>query len=201
MSEAIEFRGMGLVPGGSAYLACDDLDRAAVELLLASWFAWLGDHSAITLAPAGEKLPAELRIRRWQTRPALVLFRWRNAGETRASFERVRERFAATHAPFEIELTPKTKKPRALVITLDPGDVFGPAGAVGLANQAFAAAGFAGCVRYDLTCSGSVLAQGTRPCALIPQSRAFHVGSSIGRVLGRGVRWVRTVADWGRGRD
>jgi hypothetical protein len=198
MSEAIAFRGAGLIHGGSAYLACDELDRASVELLLASWFAWLGDRSAITIAPAGKKLSAELRIRRWQTRRDLALFRWRNADETRASFNRVLESFEAAHARFEIELTPKTKKPRALVISLDTDDVFSPAGAVGLANHAFAAAGFPGCTRYDLTCSGNVLRKNTRDCPLIPQSRAYQAGSSIGRVVGRGIGWIRRAAGLGR---
>jgi hypothetical protein len=205
MSEIIAYRGRGLMHGGYAQLACDDLDRATVELLLASWFAWLGDRAAITIAPAGERQAAELRIRRWKTRPGVVLFRWRNADETRASFHRVHESFRAAHARFDLELTPKTKKPRALAITLDADDVFSPAGAVGLANRAFAAAGFPGCTRYDLTCAGPVLRKGTRPCALIPQSRAYQAGSAIGRVLGRiigrGIWWIRRAVDWGRGRD
>jgi hypothetical protein len=201
MSETIAFRGTGMMHGGYAHVACDDLDRAAVELLLASWFAWLGDHSRITIAPAGEAQSAELRIRRWKTRRDLVLFRWRNADETRESFNRVHESFEADHARFEIEQTPKTKKPRALVITLDADDVFSPAGAVGLANRAFAAAGLAGWTRYDLTCAGPVLRKGTRPCPLIPQTRGYQFGNSIGRVIGRGIWWIRRAVEWGRGRD
>jgi len=206
MSETLTFRGQGLAQGGYVHLVCDDLDRAAVELLLASWFAWLGDRSRITIAPAGEKLPAELRVRR-STRRDLVLFRWRNADETRAPFDRVHESFEADHARLGIEQTPKTEKPPAGVITLDADDVFSPAGAVGLANRAFADAGFPGRTRYDLTCTGPVLRKGTRPVAMIPRHRAFHTAISIvlvvpylvGRVIRRGVRWIRRAA--GRGRD
>lgn len=201
MSETIAFRGTGLKHGDYAHVACDDLDRAAVERLLASWFAWLGDQARITIAPAGETLPAELRVRRWKTRRDLVLFRWRNADETRESFDRVRESFEADHARFDLELTPKTKQPRALVIALDADDVFSPAGAVGLANRAFAAAGFPACARYDLACSGPVSRRITRPAPLIPQTRGYRVGSSIGRVLGRSIWWIRRFASWGRGRD
>jgi hypothetical protein len=123
-----------------------------------------------------------------------VLFRWRNADETRESFASAREWFEADRTAFELELTPKTKQPRALVIALAAEDVFTPAAVVGLANRAFAAAGVRPPRRYDLTCTGDVLREGTRPVALVPQEPAYEAGRSIGRALGIGLRWVRRIA-------
>ena len=194
MSEPVEFRGQAPVPGGYAHFACDGADRATAELLLASWFAWLGDRAAVTIAPAGEPLSAELRIRRWKSRADRVLFRWRNADETRESFARVREWFEADRSAFELELTPKSKQPRALVIALAAEDVFTPAAVVGLANRAFAAAGVRPPRRYDLTCTGAVLREGTRPVTLVPEDPAYEAGRSLGRVLDAGLRWVRWAA-------
>lgn len=194
MSEPVEFRGQIPVPGGYAHFVCDGVDRPTAELLLASWFAWLGDRAAVTIAPAGDPLSAELRIRRWKSRADRVLFRWRNADETRESFASVRAWFEADRTPFELELTPKTKQPRALVIALAAEDVFTPAAAVGLANRAFAAAGLRPPRRYDLTCTGDVLREGARPVALVPQDPAYQAGQSLGRVLGAGLRWVRRIA-------
>jgi len=199
--EAIDWRGFPLVPGGDAHLSLGGLDRPLVELLLASWFAWLGDRSAITLAPAGEAQAAELRIRRWKTRPDRVLFRWRNADATRASFARVRERFEAERQAVEIELTPKTRQPRAMVIELAADDVFSPAAAVGLAKRAFAAAGLPDTDRYDLGCTGHVLEQGTLPRRLIPPSDALQAGRSVGRILGTGRRWAMRAMEWVRGSE
>jgi hypothetical protein len=199
VSEAIEWRGFPLVPGDYAHLFLGGVDRPLVELLLASWFAWLGDRAAITLAPAGGAQAVELRIRRWKTRPDLVLFRWRNADATRASFGRVRERFEAERQAVEIELTPKTMQPRAMVIELAAADVFSPAAAVGLAKRAFAAAGLPDAGRYDLTCTGHVLEQGTLPRRLIPPSGVFQAGRSVGRILGTGRRWAMRAMQWVRG--
>jgi len=199
VSDAIVFRSRGLVPGSYAAVACDDLDRATVEMLLASWFAWFRDPTVLTIAPAGRPESAELRIRRWKTRPDLVLFRWRADGEARASFGRVREGFEADRTAFELELTPKTKQPRAIVVALPADDVFTPAAAVGLARRAFAAAGVPDTGRYDLTCRGHVLKKGTGARPPIPVSEAFRAGQSIGRMLRPAVRWWRRAARWGRG--
>jgi hypothetical protein len=201
VSEPLEFRGQGPVPGGCAHFACDGVGRGTAELLLASWFAWLGDRAAVTIAPAGESVAAELRIRRWKSRADLVLFRWRNADETRESFARVREWFEADRNAFELELTPRTKQPRALAVALAAEDVFTPAAAVGLANRAFAAAGLRPPRRYDLTCTGDVLREGTRPVALVPQDPAYEAGRSIGRALGGGVRWAQRTRRWMRGNE
>jgi hypothetical protein len=191
VSDTFEYQGYGLVPGGYAHGSCFGVTRATAEGLLKSWFAWLGDRSAVTIAPAGEVVAAELRVRRWKTRPDRVLFRWRNADETRASFAWVRAAFVADRTAFDLELTPKTKQPRAIVVPLVEADVFTPAAALGLANRAFAAAGLPEPERYDLTCSGPVLATGTRPVALVPREPSYEAGRAVGRALGAALRWVR----------
>jgi len=83
------------------------------------------------------------------------------------------------------ELTPKTKKPRAMVIPLDAGDVFTRVGVVGLANRAFEAAGFPDCQRYDLTCSGAVLEGAVRRR---PLREAYETVRALGllAILGSG---------------
>jgi hypothetical protein len=76
-----------------------------------------------------------------------------------------------------------------MAIALAPEDVFTPAAAVGLAMRAFAAAGLPDGERFDLTCSGKVLATPTLPRRLIPQRD--QSARSLARLARRAMRWVR----------
>lgn len=201
MLTSIPFSGWGLVRGAYGDAQYSGLERVQVEALLACWFAWLDDRAAVTISLSGQPLSAELRIRRWRTRPDQVHFRWRNADATRAAFSRVCEAFQAAQLQFEVELTPKTKQPRALVIALAADDVFGPASVVGLVNRAFAAAGLPTGDRYDLACSGRVLRDATRRLELVPQSRAYTTGRSLGAIAAPWFRWVRLALSRLRGRS
>jgi hypothetical protein len=175
--------GSGFRPGSFGTANYNDLDRLSVERLLTSWFAWLRDGSRIHIRPAGETIEAELQIRRWKTRPHVVLFRWRNSVPTREVFEVVQRAFARDRREAHVELTAKTGRPRAVVVSLPTVDVLGPAWAMGLAESAFEVAGSTASGRFDVSCSAHAMATAARDVPLIPLDDAWTSGFSVGRSI------------------
>ena len=177
--------GRAFVPGGFGSPAYSNLPRAEVERLLRIWFAWLQDKTRIHVQPIGHDLSAELQIRRWETRPDLVVFRWRNSDNTRASFSRVSEQLRKTYPEATIEMTQRNR-PRALILSSVLNDTLAPLWAMGLAAAAFEAAGVENVSSFKLSTRGTALknARGTS-LDLEPLADSWHFGRVLGRLFGK----------------
>lgn len=184
------FEGKGFVPGRYGSVVYRSLKRLEVEHLLRSWFVWLADKSRIQVAPTSREMAAEFYVRRWKTKPPLVLFRWRNADATRPSFEAVRVAFLRRYPESTIERTPALGKPRALVLSFPLGEVQAPSWALSLAVRAFEAAGETAVDTFDLRCSARVLENPSADVPLEPTDRAWESGYRLGSTLGRGIKAV-----------
>ncbi len=180
-----EFEGTGLIPGRYGTARLPGLSRPDAEAILRSWFAWLRDRSRVYLSPAQSNLEAEFLVRRWKTKPAEVEFRWRNSGATRHSFMEVVSSFKQERRPFTIELTAKTRRPRAIVTATLAEDVLAPSWAMGVAIAAFAAATERLGQEFDLCTQSHVLPIGMNDAPLVPLSRSYRLGRSFGKALGR----------------
>ena len=182
------YEGRGFVPGGYGDVRYVSIPRDVVERLLHSWFHWLVDRSRVHLRPAGSPFEAEFQLRRWKTRPDLVLFRWRNSAPTRSVFERVRDRLSVDHPEATVELTPKTRRPRALVLSIAADDVLAPAWSVGLAVSAFRYSGMEAVSSFDLEVQAHAQSSISQEVRLEPLSKAWSTGKQIGAALRRTIR-------------
>ena len=113
----------------------------ALEPYLRSWGQWLDERGRIVVRDVVTQAEFEFRKFRYATRPDQLVFRFRNADSTRPFFANLRAVLDRERVEYELELTPKTKQPRAIAVALDPSEVFSPLVAVGLAKQALAAIG------------------------------------------------------------
>jgi hypothetical protein len=136
----------------------------------------------------GSPLEAEFLIRRWKTRSDLVQFRWRNSAPTRPVFERVCERFSVEYPEATLEWTPKTRRPRALVLSIPAGDVLAPAWSVGLAVSAFRYSGIESVSSFDLEARAHVQSSASQEVPLEPVSKAWAAGRKIGAALRRTIQ-------------
>jgi hypothetical protein len=180
-----QFEGRGFIPGGFGDVTFEALSRTEVEHLLRSWFAWLADSSRIHVRPSRSAIEAELQIRRWKAKSDLVYFRWRNSAPTRDVFDRVRGAFQAERPEFGIELTPKTRKPRALTLSTRADDTLAPSWAMALVASAFRHAGLGVVTSFDLSAMAHALPIGPPLIPLEPLDRAFAIGTQVGRAVRR----------------
>jgi hypothetical protein len=180
-----QFKGRGFIPGGYGDVTFAAVSRAEVEYLLRSWFAWLADSSRIHVRPCRSVIEAELQIRRWKAKPDLVFFRWRNSASTREVFDRVLAVFQVERPEVTIELTPKTRKPRALTLSTRADDILAPSWAMGLVGSAFRHAGVGAVSCFDLSTMAHALPIGRTSIPLEPLSRAFVIGNRVGRAARR----------------
>ncbi len=184
--------GRAFTPGGFGNLSYSGLSRQEVERLLRIWFAWVKDKSRIHVSPHGIQLDAEIQVRRWETRPDLAVFRWRNSDTTRSAFESVREGFRTAYPDATVEMTRKSGKPRAIVQSMKADDVIAPLWAMGLVISAFRYAGIENASSFDLKTHSSVLRQprGSSQIDLEPVLESWRRGHRIGRFIGEIARSV-----------
>ena len=134
----------------------------------------------------------ELRKRRWKTRPDVVRFRYRNSDFTRKYFNNVRSVFDAQSISYELTLTKKTRKPRAMEITFDPYDPFTPRNALNLALKAFGAPPDV-THHFDLNALGTIrtdVVAAPTDVVLPPSDKPPPVTYWIGYGIGRALRWL-----------
>lgn len=188
------FRGRTVIQGCAAALT-----EAEFLSCARSWVYHLDDRGVMYVAYSGASAFVELRKRRWKTRPDVLLFRYRNADATRTSFIAVRDRFASDGVQYQIALTRKTRRPRALEVRLDPYDPHMPRVALNLAVRALGDAP-TDPPSYDVWCAGKVRDDTTEapmpleyPLKVRRQDKAYDLGFRIGAT-------VRRVISGGRGR-
>jgi hypothetical protein len=188
-----KLRGHSVISG---YVAA--LTQAEVLACLRSWAYHLDDRGVIHLALAGTDAFVELRKRRWKTRPDLLLFRYRNADTTRHTFATVRKRFDDAGVGYEMTVTRKTRRPRALEVALDPYDPLSAQVALNLAVRAFGESSSTS-LSYDLACSGHIREDAIDPPIALEypdgarrQDKAYELGFRVGSVVGTVLRPRRT---------
>jgi hypothetical protein len=175
-----------VAPGLRVWGYVSDLSLDEVIERIRNWGAWLEDRGCITVANPANGSSAEFRKRRFKTRPELLTFRFRNDYPTRAFFADVRRRFDSRKLPYEVELTPKRKHPRAVAVPLRLDDVLAGQAARDLLRVALDVG------RGDtlhLACAGRFRTMlDPPPVALLGQSRSFTAGFALGRAAARTFR-------------
>lgn len=134
------------------------VDRVSKEHALAcirEWVPVLADRGKIQLWVSGRDEYVEFVKRCWKTRRDLLIFRYRNADATRESFTYVREHFDELGIDYQLALTKKTKRPRAIEVTLDPYDQCTPQAALWLVAEAFGSL-LDDLSSFDVSCTGEV---------------------------------------------
>lgn len=160
---------------------------AEAEPYLRSWGQWLEERGKIVVQHTGSGAEVEFRKHRYKTRPDVLVFRYRNADATRASFAEVQSCFDSDGVEYHMEHTKKQRRPRALAVALDPADVFTPVAAVRLLSLALGAD-----AEVRVFCQGRIRGASDRPAvALIPPTRGQKAGFRIGRSIGRALIRLR----------
>src|SRR4029434_9297757 len=82
-----------------------DLTLTDLEPFLRSWGAWLGNRGEILVRHKDAEPIVRFRKRTYRRRPNVLLFRYRNADESRDSFSVVRAALETSGVGYEVELT------------------------------------------------------------------------------------------------
>jgi hypothetical protein len=133
----------------------DGVSKEHTLTCIREWAPLLADRGKIQLWVPEHEGYIELLKRCWKTRPHLLIFRYRNADATREHFEVVRERFDDAGIDYELALTKKAKRPRAIEICLDPFAATTPETALELTAQASSCA-LDEILTFDVACRGSI---------------------------------------------
>ena len=169
-----------------------DLSLTDLEPFLRSWGTWLGNRGEILVRHKDAEPIVHFRKRTYRRRPSVLLFRFRNADESRGSFSVVRAALETAGVGDEVELTRRTRQPRALVVALDPCDVLMPAAAARLMDTVFRALQVDPMAGFLVWSGGRFQSKPDREnVPLIAPSAAQRAGFRIGVALGRLVRAVQ----------
>jgi len=161
---------------------------AEIEPFVRSWGQWLGEGGRIVVRHPLSGSEAELRKRRFKTRPDVLLFRYRNADANCGTFDEIRARFHREGITHELERTRKRNRVRALVVELDPDDVFTPTAAARLLDVTLSPAPS----HLQVFCEGRIRSEADVPAtALIPPTQAHRAGHEVGARIGR--LWSRFI--------
>src|SRR5262249_2739306 len=110
---------------------------ADIEGYIRSWGRWLDDRGRIVVRHLPSGVEIEFRKHRYRSRADTILFRYRNADAGRKYFAIVKNAFDSAGISYDTEPTPKRHRPRALIVPLDPREVFTPMIASHLVAVAF----------------------------------------------------------------
>jgi len=162
---------------------------AEIEGYIRSWGQWLDDRGRIVVRHPPSTVEIEFRKRRYRRRPDTILFRYRNAYAGRKFFDRVKTAFDSANISYDVELTPKLHRPRALIVPLDPREVFTPKVASRLVAVAFGCEEDRPVAGLQIFCEGRMRQETEEPTVdLISYRQAHRAGFRLGRRLGRFLR-------------
>jgi hypothetical protein len=169
-----------------------NLSLTDLEPFLRSWGAWLGNRGEILVRHEGVEPIVHFRKCTYKRRRNVLLFRYRNADESRRTFSVVRAALEGARVDYEVELTHRTRQPRALVVALDPGDVLMPAAATRLIDTVFTALHVGTTPGFLVWSEGRFQARPDREnVPLIAPSGGQRAGFRMGVALGRLVRGIQ----------
>jgi hypothetical protein len=161
---------------------------------------WLGNRGEILVRHKDVEPIVRFRKCTYRRRPNVLLFRYRNADESRRSFSIARAALEAAGVDHDVELTRRTRQPRALVVTLDPSDVLMPAAATRLLATVFRALQVDAIAGFLIWTEGRFQSKPDREnVPLIAPSNAQRAGFRMGVALGRLVRAVQLSRGGGQG--
>lgn len=162
---------------------------AEIEGYIRSWGRWLDDRGRIVVRHPPSTVEIEFRKRRYRTRPDTIFFRYRNADAGRKYFARVKSAFDSAGISYDVELTPKLHRPRALVVTLDLREVFTPIVASRLVAIAFGCEEDRPVASLQVFCEGRMRQEIEEPTVgLISYQQAGRAGFRLGRRFGQLLR-------------
>jgi len=101
----------------------------------------LHNRGTVYLEHADVEGTIRVRMRRHETRPDQLLFRFRNADKTRPAFDQVVAALDRDKIPFDTELTKIRKRPRAVAVDFDATQAAGYANLAHLTRLCFDAMG------------------------------------------------------------
>jgi len=155
-----------------------------------SWAPWLADRSRIVVGHTRTDAAIELRKHRFATEPDKIVFRVRNADANRKYFQTIQGALDNARVPYDVELTPKRRQPRAIAVALPADDVHTPAAAIKLVERAFDAVG-AREPSFHVYCEGQMRnAPDTPTVPLIPWRQDHAGGYRLGETIGRAVKRI-----------
>ena len=114
---------------------------AVLSITLRQLASPLHDRGTIYLEHADVEGTIRVRMRRHETRPDQLLFRFRNEDKTRPAFDRVVAALDRDKIPFDTELTKIRKRPRAVVVDFDASQAASYANLAHLTKLCFDAMG------------------------------------------------------------
>jgi hypothetical protein len=162
---------------------------AELEGYIRSWGRWLDDRGRIVVRHPPSGVEIEFRKRRYRSRPDVLLFRYRNDQAGRKYFACVKSAFDSAGISYDLELTPKLHRPRAVVVALDPRDVFTPIGASRLVMVAFGSEDDRPVAGLQVFCEGRMRREIEEPTVdLIAYQQARRAGFRFGYRIGRLLR-------------
>jgi hypothetical protein len=162
------------------------VSRDELKIDLRSWGQWLGERGNVTVKSCDVGTELEFRKFRYKSRNDKFVFRYRNAGSTRGSFDIVRNRFDEAGVEYELELTKKRQSPRAIAVSLDPSDPMMCLEALRLIDLAFDCKNI-DCSTFDVQFCGNVRSLDDAPSILLSRQgrdQAHELGRSLGNMLG-----------------
>ena len=165
---------------------------AEIERYVRSWGRRLDERGRIVVRHIGSGVEVEFRKHRYRRRPDALLFRYRNLDAGRKYFTDVQHSFESAGVLYDMELTPKQRRPRALTVSLDPLEVFAPTIAVRLVELAlrFKEDGSSG--GFQMFCQGPMQSKPEdATLELIPWRKDQHVGYRLAKWVGEFLRGRR----------
>jgi hypothetical protein len=167
-------------------VAFEDLQR-----FFSSWVEHVAERQDIMVGTPREPYLIQFRKRHYKTRPDLLLFRFRNGGQSKQYFSKVVTTFERNEIAFNMELTPRRRAPRAMMVELDASDPMLPSAAVYLCRVTFSAIGHLERTGVSVFCTG--LGREFNPGGhnIIPTTRGWRAGWRFGYVVGNSIRTLR----------
>ena len=158
-----------------------------------NWAHVLADRGKVQIGLSDVDNYIELRKRCWKKRPHLLMFRYRNSDITRKHFAAVKQRFDSAGIEYDMALTRKKQRPRAIEIPFDPYDVHTPRAILNLASHAFGAE-VENMQHFDLSCQGTIRSDVEEqslevyiPPEAYEASLGYRIGYSVGSAVRRGL--------------
>ena len=162
-----------------------------LQRYFADWADHVGERRDILVGTPEIPNLIQFRKKHYKTRPDLLLFRFRNADQSKQYFSAVVAALEQHEVGFRIEETRKRRAPRAAVVELDASDVLLPSAAAHLCRVALSAIGHTEESGVSVCCTGLHPDFDLRVQKVIPTTRGEYAGWRLGYLIGSVVRGLR----------
>ncbi len=162
-----------------------------LQRYFASWVTHVGERRDILVGTPDIPNLIQFRKKDYKTRPDLLLFRFRNADQSKQYFSGVVAAFEQQEVAFHIEKTRKRRAPRAAIVELDTSDVLLPSAAAHLCRVALSATEHSEESGVSVCCTGLHPDFDPRVQRVIPTTRGEYAGWRLGYLIGSAVGSLR----------